>query len=453
MGRQRWVTGGLLGTFAALRVFSSAGVPVRFPDTVTYLPLNFVGDAGRLWTVPLVWNLADTDWLRVTVQVALGVTAWSILAVSVGRSVSNRPLRWMAMTAVLIVGLSPQVTQWDRALLSESLATSLLVLLIALLLRASISRGPRIIAGMLAVGTLWIFTRQLNALLFLCLLPVLLGYVLWRLRGRARVTVAAALVVIGAWSGVALTADTRASRSVEAWNSVQIIENRIAVQPAALAFFQTRGMPPSPYVQSERGTFPGQASPLFTDRVFMRWVNTRFQSVYAAYLLSRWPSTFTEPFARVLPAISDPTTFTTPRSVLPSQLLRPLWHSQGAIILWALLAAACLALAVVTRTRVRGRPLILLLVLFSAAGTVLTWNLTGYGPGDTTLARLFLPVAVSVRLAIVLALALSLDALLCRDAEELDRHATGGSTSPSGRTGRETDRQKERASTVLPHIA
>jgi hypothetical protein len=412
LGRPRLML--LLGTFAVLRVFASAGLPVRFPDTPTYLPLNFLGQDARLWTIPLVWNLADTDMLRVAVQVVFGVVAWTVLALEVGRLIADVRVRWAALALVLALGLVPQVTEWDRCLLSESLSTSLLVLLVASLLRVSTGRSRAPVAAAIGITTLWIFTRQLNAILFLVLLPLVLGYVAWRLRGRERVAVAAALVLIGGWSTLALTADTRQSQAVETWNSVQIVETRIAVNPAALAFFEARGLPPSRYIAAERGNFPGSTSPLFADRPFMQWIDHRFESVYASYLLHRWRSTLTKPFEELPAAISFPMSFTSPREVLPESVGRSLWDSEAGIGIFAVLAAIFAGLAVGLRARVRAIPVVMLLVAFAAVGTVLTWNLTGFGPndGEVSLARLFLPVAVAVRIAILVGLASSVDSLL-----------------------------------------
>src|SRR3954447_11359940 len=111
----------LIGAFAALRVYAVAGLsPVRFSDTGTYFDLSFFGNSIRLWTVPLLYNALPSDELRVAGQVALAVAAWGYLAWAVGRACSHPLVARALPLAVLLVGLTPQVTQWDGVLLSES---------------------------------------------------------------------------------------------------------------------------------------------------------------------------------------------------------------------------------------------------------------------------------------------------------------------------------------------
>ena len=64
----------MLGIFAALRVIEVLRVAaVSYPDTVTDLDLNFIGDAKRLWTVPLIWTIVLCDTWRELIQLLLGL--------------------------------------------------------------------------------------------------------------------------------------------------------------------------------------------------------------------------------------------------------------------------------------------------------------------------------------------------------------------------------------------
>ncbi len=231
--------------------------PVHFHDSLSYSQLDFLGNQKRLWTVPLVYNIFPTDGLREAAQLLLGVAAWSTLAAAVYAALGHLQVRRCALAAVLLVGLVPQVTGWDSALLSESIATSLLVLLVALVLRLARRPTPGLIAACIAVACLWEFTRQDNVLIALVFLPfVLIGVFRWLPRRTAWVTTGAlcALLLWGCYDVLVATGD----RPIERFNSLQILENRIAPDPAALDFFVARGLPESPEITIERGAFKAE---------------------------------------------------------------------------------------------------------------------------------------------------------------------------------------------------
>ncbi len=66
------------------------------------------------------------------------------------------------------------------------------------------------------------------------------------------------------------------------------------------------------------------------------------------------------------------------------------------------------------------------LLLFALIGTEVTWNLTGYDQGGE-LGRLFMPVAVAARVAVILIVAFAADAFLQRRwSSSLSSAATRG---------------------------
>ena len=137
------VVGGMIVAFALLRVAAVAqGLPpVRFFDTPSYFPIDFLGNAPRLWTGPLLFNILPDDPWRVAGQVVLAVVAWGTLAGATAESARDVHVKRVGAAVVLIVGLMPQVTQWDLLLLSESTALSLTVLGTALALRVFSGRA------------------------------------------------------------------------------------------------------------------------------------------------------------------------------------------------------------------------------------------------------------------------------------------------------------------------
>ena len=153
------------------------------------------------------------------------------------------------------------------------------------------------------------------------------------------------------------------------------------------------------------------------DHRIMRWITDDFKPTYFSYLLRHLRYTIGEPFLQFTPAVSTLTPEATTRAVLPSLLTQLLWDS--GIVFWSLCA---LVLAIATGRR-NARLLshgwvVNLLIATATAGTLITWTTTGYGSGSGELSRLFLPVAVMSRLAVLLELLLSIDALLGRRSSD-----------------------------------
>jgi hypothetical protein len=71
----------MIAVFAVLRTIEIVHSPIRFPDTNTYLPLNFLGYDGRLWTVPLIWKVFATSDLRELIQLLVGVVGPRVKAI------------------------------------------------------------------------------------------------------------------------------------------------------------------------------------------------------------------------------------------------------------------------------------------------------------------------------------------------------------------------------------
>lgn len=416
-GRQIRVTlasesGVTVSAFALLRLIAALHSPMPFPDTNTYLPLSFVGGASRLWTVPLVWNLFPSNDLREAVQLVFGVVAFATLAITVGGLITGAWLRRIARVTILALGLVPQVTGWDSSLLSESLSTSLLVLLIALLLRVYQRPSRGLTIGCLGVTTLWVFARHVNVLVFVSLLPFVVVFVLRRKPRRPRLWVVVALAGIAAWGMFAITQP----RSGGVWkqNALEILENRIAPDPASLAFFYAHGLPASPVILQERAAFPGATSPLFGDPAIRRWLDDNFKTTYLAYLTSRWRQTLTQPFVELPTAVSSQVSSGPARAVLPVPLAQLLWGTEeGDIPFWVAVAAALAVFALASGAPVRFVPVTALLLLASALGAILVWNLTGNPTGvyGGSLGRLFMPVAIMLRIGLLLTIVSSADAL------------------------------------------
>lgn len=109
----------------------------------------------------------------VRVQAFIAGTSWLVLAVTFSSGLRNRLLRFGSFSALLALGVSIDVSQWDRILLSESISISLLVLLISasvLGLRhwEAISRSSKFtkifyVFGFGMLVFLYSFTRDINS--------------------------------------------------------------------------------------------------------------------------------------------------------------------------------------------------------------------------------------------------------------------------------------------------
>jgi hypothetical protein len=406
----------MLVVFAALRVLAAAHKPLGFSDTFGYTQLNFLGYGQRLWTVPLVWTIFPTDALREAAQIVIGVGAWSALAVSVQGCIRRSVwLRGLAAALVLMLGLVPQVAGWDGNLLSESISTSLLVLLISLMLRLTQSRSRRLLGFALFVATLWVFARHVNVYIYFGLLPFSVLFTLWKLPRRPAAYVTAVLLGIALWGGFAITRS--GVKPVWQRNGLYIVMDRIAHDQNAARFFRSRGVPAVLLKKPDSVTYTREADRLLNDRLVTGWMTHHFRATYLAYLTRHLPSAIENSFVGGSPYISAGLPVGRARHVLPDAVSGRLWGSSYAdpVLTWMVLAAAALLLiAIGSGIQIAILPVLALLILIATIGTVVIWNATD---PVMTLARQFMPVAVTLRLGVIFAVVFSVDALAVAVAE------------------------------------
>lgn len=157
--------------------------------------VSLTGHAPRLWGVPLFYALFPSDGSRVFAQWAIGTLAWAILGWAVWTCLRHPTAKIVGASGVLLLGLLGPVTNWDFAILSESLSISLGVLVLALVLRW-LSSGSRLaLGGLTAVAVWWIFTRPETRLMVGLLFVVVAVYAV-RVRPRRTVAAASAAVLL-----------------------------------------------------------------------------------------------------------------------------------------------------------------------------------------------------------------------------------------------------------------
>lgn len=221
-------------TYLLLRWAQVAGIEAaRFPDSTGWLSLAFWGTNDRSWPVPLVFSLAGSDDVRVLAQVVLGAAAWTWLA-----STLSGASRWPRATALvtLVLGLAPQITRWDLAVLGESLSISALVALVAA--SVGIARGTSGPLPWLAALAMFGLMRPVHLVV---LAPVAAWFAVSAARSRGSRHLGAALVLGLAtlWSVALLRGNDATSRL----NIYTVIANDVIVDDERFTWWVERGMP------------------------------------------------------------------------------------------------------------------------------------------------------------------------------------------------------------------
>jgi hypothetical protein len=272
--------------FALLRIWTQHGQhPVRHPDSAGYFQLNFLGHGvERLWTVPLLFLSLPNDRSRMIAQLVIGIACWSALAFAVAYSFASPIVARVGAILILLLGLCEQVTEWDTNVMSESLALSLLALLVASLLWLRLHPTRWWLAGTLAVSVLWVFTKQLQATLFV---PIATAAIIWLLllRSRRLAVVAVALAVIAAWGGYATASSGRNNIK---FNANDILVLRILKTHDGADYFAARGMPRLDELKREAETTTMSnidERPVLVDPQWRQWIDDHWLRAYAGWLL------------------------------------------------------------------------------------------------------------------------------------------------------------------------
>jgi hypothetical protein len=296
-----------------IQVFANADT-IQFPDSASYLvkaasplsSLDFYFDDGRFFIVPLVYKLAaslcsSNDCLTAA-QLVLSLLAWLYFAWA---ATTRAPAGWVAVAswaAVLALGLTGAVIQWDTAILSESVTTSVWVALVAAWLRLAEGVTGRRVAWLLAISGVWSMTREANSLMLMPFGVVLVCWSVWYLpAGRQRIT---CWLIASIW--VAFVAVTfTISGHGERWfiPMLNVIGKRVLPAPDRTAFYRARGMPLNDALTRMSGEFAsGKDLAFFTDpdlEAFRTWLRARGRRTYADDLLTHPGRTLTEPLQDV----------------------------------------------------------------------------------------------------------------------------------------------------------
>jgi hypothetical protein len=386
--------------FALLRLWAVlTRPPVRYPDSASYFDINFLGHAARLWTVPLLYRALPGDEARVVAQIAIGVLCWSALAFAVAKSLKHPLVARVGAILVLLLALCGQVAEWDQIILSESLSLSITALLFAAVLWLRLERSTRAVVGVLTVLVLWIFARELHAVLFI---PVALVAVAWIvLRARRYLLVALAIAAIGAWGGYAAA---QASANIR-FNAYNLLVLRLLQQPGGATFFRQAKMPDLARLANESAqiqtqgvsAYLGNKSPTFRDPAWGAWIDRHWKLTYAEWLLDHPVRDITGPSSQLNELLSGFPNYGSARAVLPAPIQDALWErSSGDLPFWIVLTAVIWLVSLR-----RGRPGTLDALAAVGVAFSLLWYLASWHGDAAELPRHMIPIAASLRIALM----------------------------------------------------
>lgn len=424
-GRRTAVIGaGLFVVVAVLRLAAIAGIhPYVYVDSGEYELLDFTGAAKRPWTVPLLYEVFGPLEARLVAQALVAAAAWTALALAVAGTVRDRRVAVAAAGAVLALGLTTSVTNWDAAILSESLALSLSAGVLAAWARMVARPSGVAAAAVVALSVLWLFTRQDHLYLLWAVVGVAV-LVSARARTGPWLALAAGLLAAALWGQVVYGRNSEARDH----NLALIVGTRVAPHPARLDWFEDHGMPVPPFLE------PGTATPpeeLEADPAFARWLSHDAPGTYALYLVTHPWYTVTAPLGDMLsvrPAYADPpvdddpllapaNAYAASRRLLPEPLEAVLFAPGRTGTVVALVVGAVAAVAWRwRRAGVEPRHLVPVAAAgLAAVGLYLSWH-----SSTIELGRHALTAAVVLRLACLVLLAQVADGALA------DRRAAAG---------------------------
>ena len=213
-GRLRFAFGAQV--FTSFDTFSYAyrGVPELDRGAL----VSLTGHAPRTWGVPLFFALFPNDHARALGQWAVGTVAWALLAVTLWTCLRHLAARLVAVAGTLILGLLPQVANWDFAILSESLSISLGVIVLALLIWWFNTKSPWLLGAMSIIAVWWLFVRP-EILLLAGLIAVVLAVRAWRHRRWTAAVAAGVLLGAVAW---AILITPTVGRTFAGWSATQL---------------------------------------------------------------------------------------------------------------------------------------------------------------------------------------------------------------------------------------
>jgi len=245
--------------------------------------------------------LGENRQLVTWLQLLVGTVAWAWLAVATARNLRTGAGRAVGFSAILVLGSSLEVVQWDRLIGTESFSISLGVMVVAAVLwwwaRWSVA-GVALVSVLIA---LWALVRDANAVVAGTSGALVIVVVLVRRTGALR-----PLSVVGVVAVIVASGAVVSSNLGERWRQPiqNIVTFRVLPSPERTNYFLRRGLPVSP-VEARRltgrcvnpvGAFMCEK---VTDPEFYEWIDRRARATYARSWFAFPATTLWEPLAHL----------------------------------------------------------------------------------------------------------------------------------------------------------
>jgi len=429
---------------------SSPHVIDSFPDSPSYLAINFLGHAERLWTVPVIYSLGIASIGRVMLQTVIGLLSWTVLSVQLGKSIQTRLIRFGSQLWVLLLALTAPLLQWNRTILSESIAISLSLLLVACSLAFARRKDGRSLAALVLVLLLWAFVRQDQAIVTLAFL-VIFAVLAWLGPNLRRLALfgLSAVAFISLWAVIATVNSSHTT--VQYARLAQFVEWRAFTNPDEIKYLYKHGLPhnsvlksPPPFTRSGEQENVNQFGDPYLgvlielDPAFSHWARTQGENVLLGYTLTHpWPTVSEALVAAPQLMTMNPDYLFTP--ALPQWLSTLVYGNLSARVAQTasgaprssdpifLLALLGISITCFSWSAFRGRFSSASVVGAFAIGLAAPWCVLIWNEDAGELPREFVVPAVFVHVALVVLLAGSLDTLFL--SRRRGRRRSGSSTS------------------------
>lgn len=286
----------LMGAYMALAIYNLWRTATYLPSHLYYHVQDtptYIQDADEaLWSLdlwggaypfgfPLTVRVLGDGWRLHLAHVIGSAVGWSWLAYEVSRCVRNRAVRVTAVIWLLSTSLVLEVAARHQLVMTDSLSTTLFVILVALAVRWRRIGNDLLLWSALPIVILWIGYRKSNVVLlgaFIALMAVMA----FRQRSRRFLgvtLVAASLVIPLNWTG---------SRTHQSGQTLTKWVRTVGIPtPEIRAFLIDRGMPDSQAVLDLGGRTDELQRLAYDPELadFRVWLRDDLTGAYAAWLL------------------------------------------------------------------------------------------------------------------------------------------------------------------------
>jgi hypothetical protein len=280
----------------------------------------------------LVYKLLNNQYNAIiSFQILFSIFSWIVLAVCIFSLLKNRPLQYLGFLLILVISINPDVLDYDLTILSESISTSLFILLVssAIFMVRKWSIFSIILFG--SIAFLWGLTKETNGLILIMLSVI---FMIWGLIVKSK----SRLLALSVFLLVAAMLFRGFSNLGERWRFPLLnnIAQRILPDEEGLAFFVQNGMPVNETLMDLTYGWGHSNDKAFLNspalRDFQGWFLDKGQTTYIKYLFRFPEKSFFAPLQNFPALISNH------EGSLHNPLYPNHWHPLVAILYFFLLS-------------------------------------------------------------------------------------------------------------------